>query len=408
MPELLSPAGDLERLEYALAYGADAVYAGMPEFGMRAAAPNFTPDQLAQGAALAHSMGKKLYLTLNTTPTNEDIAKMPDAIRLAVQAGVDAFIVADLGVLALVKKYAPDTDVHLSTQVGITNYMAAQAAWEMGAKRVVLARELSLQDIAIIRDNTPAELELEAFVHGAMCMSVSGRCLLSRALNGRSANRGECTQPCRWKYHLVEESRPGQLFEIGENETGSYILNADDLCAAPFLDLVLAAGVDSLKIEGRGKTFYYVASVTSAYRRALDAAIRMGEGYQCPDDVLEELTRTSHRRYSPGFYFGPEHAIQNTKKGGYIRDWEVIAVCESCDGELLRCTQRGKFELGDRLEALTPSGQTFELDPVFILDAEGRPVQSTPHPKMEFTIPCGKNIPPKSILRRRVREKAEG
>ena len=402
MPELLSPAGDLERLEYALAYGADAVYAGMPEFGMRAAAPNFTPDQLARGAALAHGMGKKLYLTLNTTPTNEDVAKMPDAIRLAVQAGVDAFIVADLGVLAMVKKYAPDTDVHLSTQVGITNYMAAQAAWEMGAKRVVLARELSLQDIAIIRDNTPAELELEAFVHGAMCMSVSGRCLLSHALNGRSANRGECTQPCRWKYHLVEESRPGQLFEIGENETGSYILNADDLCAAPFLDLVLEAGVDSLKIEGRGKTFYYVASVTSAYRRALDAAIRMGEGYQCPDDVLEELTRTSHRRYSPGFYFGPEHAIQNTKKGGYIRDWEVIAVCESCDGELLRCTQRGKFELGDRLEALTPSGQTFELDPVFILGADGRPIQSTPHPKMEFTIPCGKNIPPKSILRRRV------
>ena len=401
MPELLAPAGDLECLEYALAFGADAVYAGLADFGMRAGAKNFTPEQLHQGVQLAHSQGKKLYLTLNTTPTNEEIARMPDSIRLAAQAGVDAFIVADLGVLALVKKYAPDTEVHLSTQVGITNYMAAQAAWDMGATRVVLARELSLQDIATIRDNTPAELELEAFVHGAMCMSVSGRCLLSHALNGRSANRGQCTQPCRWKYHLVEETRPGQYYEIGENETGSYILNADDLCAAPFLDLVLTAGVDSLKIEGRGKTFYYVASVTSAYRRALDAAVMLGENYRCPDDVLEELSRTSHRRYSPGFYFGPEHAIQNTHTGGYIRDWDLIAVCESCDGEMAYCTQRGKFQLGDTLEALTPSGQRYEFEPVFILDEEGRPIQSTPHAMMKFSIPCMRMLPPKTIFRKR-------
>lgn len=401
MPELLSPAGDLERLEYALEYGADAVYVGMTEFGMRTASKNFTPEQLEQGAKLAHAKGKKLYLTMNTTPTNEEIARLPDAIRLAEKAGVDAFIVADLGVLSLVKKYAPDAEIHLSTQVGITNYAAATAAYEMGAKRVVLARELTLQDIAVIRDNTPPELELEAFVHGAMCMSVSGRCMLSHALNGRSANRGECTQPCRWKYHLVEENRPGQYYEIGEEETGTYILNADDLCAAPFLDLVLTAGIDSLKIEGRAKTFYYVASVTSAYRRALDAAIRMGEQYQCPEDVLEELTRTSHRRYSPGFYFGADRAIQNTKAGGYIREWELVAVCESCDGEMAHCTQRGKFELGETLEALTPSGQIYEFKPLFILDEYNKPLQSTPHPKMKFSIPCLRMLPPKTIFRKR-------
>ena len=401
MPELLSPAGDLERLEYALEYGADAVYVGMTEFGMRTASKNFTPEQLKQGADLAHAKGKKLYLTMNTTPTNEEISRLPDAIRQAQKAGVDAFIVADLGVLSMVKKYAPDTEIHLSTQVGITNYAAATAAYEMGAKRVVLARELTLQDIAIIRDNTPPELELEAFVHGAMCMSVSGRCMLSHALNGRSANRGACTQPCRWKYHLVEESRPGQYYEIGEGETGTYILNADDLCAAPFLDLVLTAGVDSLKIEGRAKTFYYVASVTSAYRRALDAAMRMGDQYQCPEDVLEELTRTSHRRYSPAFYFGADHAIQNTKAGGYIREWELVAVCESCDGEMAHCTQRGKFELGETLEALTPSGQVYEFTPLFILDEYNKPIQSTPHPKMKFSIPCLRMLPPKTIFRKR-------
>ena len=270
IPELLAPAGDLERLRYAVCYGADAVYCALPEFGMRAAPANFTPEQLAEGVVYAHARGRKVYLTLNTLPTNEEAARMPDAIREAAAAGVDAFIVADLGVLDACKTWAPDVDVHMSTQTGITSYAAATACWKMGAKRVVLARELSLTDIAVIRDKTPPELELEAFVHGAMCMSVSGRCLLSNYLAGRDANRGQCAQPCRWKYYLSEETRPGQLFEIGEGEGGSYILNANDLCTAPFLDLICKAGVDSLKIEGRAKTFYYVASVTAAYRRALD------------------------------------------------------------------------------------------------------------------------------------------
>ena len=238
IPELLAPAGDLERLRYAINYGADAVYCGLPEFGMRSAPANFTPEQLAEGVIYAHARGRKVYLTMNTLPTNEEADRLPEAIKAAAAAGVDAFIVADLGVLEACKQFAPEIDVHMSTQTGITNWAAARAAYNMGAKRVVLAREMSLQDIATLRDKTPPELEIEAFVHGAMCMSISGRCLLSNYMAGRDANRGQCAQPCRWKYYLSEETRPGQLYEIGENENGSYILNANDLCTAPFIDLI--------------------------------------------------------------------------------------------------------------------------------------------------------------------------
>ena len=320
IPELLAPAGDLERLRYAINYGADAVYCALPEFGMRSAPTNFTPEQLSEGVIYAHARGRKVYLTMNTLPTNEEADRLPQAIKDAAAAGVDAFIVADLGVLDACKTFAPDIDVHMSTQTGITNWAAARAAYNMGAKRVVLAREMTLQDIATLRDKTPPELEIEAFVHGAMCMSVSGRCLLSNYMAGRDANRGQCAQPCRWKYYLSEETRPGQLYEIGENENGSYILNANDMCTAPFLDLICKAGVDSLKIEGRAKTFYYVASVTAAYRRALDQYLAdpMNENFELPEEVLDELTRTSHRHYSPGFYFGREQARQATGKRHFI------------------------------------------------------------------------------------------
>lgn len=407
VPELLAPAGDMERLEYAIRYGADAVYAGMTEFGMRAAPDNFTAERLADGASLCHAHGKKLYLTLNTLPTNDEVERMPEAIQNARIAGVDAFIVADLGVLAMVKKYAPEAEVHLSTQVGITNWAAARAAYDMGAKRVVLARELSLQDIARIRDKVPDDLELEAFVHGAMCMSVSGRCLLSHYLTGRDANRGQCSQPCRWKYHLMEESRPGMYMEIGENEQGSYILNANDMCTAPFIDLVCTAGIDSLKIEGRAKTAYYVASVTSAYRRALDAflATPENEEFVCPEDVLEELNRTSHRRYSPGFYFGKERATQDTQTGGYVRQWEFIGVVEQWADGIATCTQRGKFSLGETIEVLTPSGATVELTPEWIRNAEDQLVEATPHAMMMYTIPCEEPLPPHSLMRRRLPQK---
>lgn len=399
-PELLSPAGSLETLKYAVLYGADAVYCALPQFGMRAAPPNLTIDELREGCIFAHARGRRVYLTLNTLPTNEELDRLPQAMKDAADAGVDAFIIADLGVLALAQKHAPGVEVHFSTQAGIANYAAATQAYHMGAKRVVLARELSLTDIAIIRDNTPPELELEAFVHGAMCMSVSGRCLLSSYMAGRSGNRGECAQPCRWKYYLVEERRPGQYMEIGENEDGSYILNANDLCTAPFIDLICKAGVDSLKIEGRAKTFYYVASVTSAYRRALDTYLAdpRNDNFTLPDSVIEELNRTSHRHYSPGFYFGKEQALQ-TPSHSYVRDWDFVGTVDSWENGVASCTQRSKFSQGDTLEVLQPDGTVIPLTPAWIKNEEGEQVEATPHPLMRYTIPCETPLMPYSLLR---------
>lgn len=403
-PELLSPAGDLERLKFAVRYGADAVYVGGETYGMRTASKNFTIEQLTEGVAFAHSFGRRVYLTLNTVPTNDEIAKLPDYIRRVRETGIDAFIVADLGVLSIVKRFAPEIEVHFSTQVGIANFVAACAAYDLGAKRVVLARELGLEDIAVIRDNTPPELELEAFVHGAMCMSFSGRCLLSHYMTGRDANKGECTQPCRWKYHLTEERRPNALYEISEDEGGSYILNANDLCAAPFIDLVCKAGIDSLKIEGRAKTFYYVASTTAAYRTAVDAYLAAPDAYVCPDRVFDELTRTSHRKYSTGFYFGRDGAQQETKHGTYVREWEVVAVVDDWNDGILSCTQRGKFLLGETLEALLPSGECVCFTPEFIWDADSELIEATPHSMMEFRVPCATELPQYSILRRKISE----
>ncbi len=403
IPELLAPAGDLERLRYAINYGADAVYCSLPEFGMRSAPANFTPEQLAEGVIYAHARGRKVYLTMNTLPTNEEADRLPEAIKAAAAAGVDAFIVADLGVLEACKQFAPEIDVHMSTQTGITNWAAARAAYNMGAKRVVLAREMSLQDIATLRDKTPPELEIEAFVHGAMCMSVSGRCLLSNYMAGRDANRGQCAQPCRWKYYLSEETRPGQLYEIGENENGSYILNANDLCTAPFIDLICKAGVDSLKIEGRAKTFYYVASVTAAYRKALDQYLAdpLNDNFELSDDVLAELTRTSHRHYSPGFYFGREQARQATDSATYIREWEFVGTVESWENGVASCQQRGKWSLGDTLEVLCPDGRSIPLHPEWIKNEAGESVESTPHAMEKYIIPTPE-LPPMSLLRRKV------
>ena len=402
-PELLAPAGSLETLKYAVMYGADAVYCALPEFGMRAAPVNLTVGELHEGCIFAHARGKKVYLTLNTLPTNEELSKLPRYIQDAAEAGVDAFIIADLGVLALAKKYAPQVERHVSTQAGITNYEAAKVCYELGAKRVVLARELPLTEIAQIRDNCPQDLELEAFVHGAMCMSVSGRCLLSNYMAGRDANRGQCAQPCRWKYYLSEETRPGQLYEIGENENGSYILNANDMCTAPFLDLICKAGVDSLKIEGRAKTFYYVASVTAAYRRALDQYLAdpMNENFELPEEVLDELTRTSHRHYSPGFYFGREQARQATDSATYIREWEFVGTVDGWENGVASCQQRGKWSLGDTLEVLCPDGRSIPLDPEWIKNEAGELVESTPHAMERYTIPTPE-LPPMSLLRRKV------
>ena len=399
--ELLSPAGDIERLKYAFEYGADAVYLGAEEYGMRAAPKNFTLDQLQEAVNIANSLGKKIYLTLNTVPTNEEVGKMPDFIKKVADIGVHAVIVADIGVLAMVKEIAPDMEVHVSTQAGIVNYVSANAAYKLGAKRVVLARELSFEDIITIRKNTPADLDIECFVHGAMCMSFSGRCLLSHYLTNRDANRGECAQPCRWEWTLHEKTRPGMEYDIGENEGGTYIMNANDLCMGPYVDMLVEAGISSLKIEGRAKSFYYVASVTSAYRKAIDSYYENPTDWLCPLSAMEELTKTSHRRYSTGFYFGPENAIQTTDTSSYVREWDLLGVVEDWKDGVLYCSQRGKFTLGDEIEILQPSGDTIKFTPNWIKNAEGENVESTPHSKMAFTVDCPVEIRHMSILRKK-------
>ena len=399
--ELLSPAGDIERLKYAFEYGADAVYLGAEEYGMRAAPRNFTLDQLQEAVNIANSLGKKIYLTLNTVPTNEEVGKMPEFIKKVADIGVHAVIVADIGVLAMVKEVAPDMEVHVSTQAGIVNYVSANAAYKLGAKRVVLARELSFEDIITIRKNTPADLDIECFVHGAMCMSFSGRCLLSHYLTNRDANRGECAQPCRWEWTLHEKTRPGMEYDIAENEGGTYIMNANDLCMGPYVDMLVEAGISSLKIEGRAKSFYYVASVTSAYRKAIDSYYENPTDWLCPLSAMEELTKTSHRRYSTGFYFGPENATQTTDTSSYVREWDLLGVVEDWKDGVLYCSQRGKFTLGDEIEVLQPSGDTFRFTPNWIKNAEGENVESTPHSKMAFTVDCPVEIRPMSIMRKK-------
>ena len=401
--ELLAPAGDMERLTMALHYGADAVYLAGTQFGMRASAGNFNEEQLREAVQLAHSMGRRVYVTCNTLPREDELAALPKYLEFLQDVEADALIIADIGVLELAKKHAPRVAKHISTQFGVINSAAANALYALGADTVVLARETPLEDIRKIRRNTPPELRLEAFVHGAMCVSFSGRCLLSNYLTGRDANRGQCAQPCRWKYYLSEETRPGQLYEIGENENGSYILNANDMCTAPFLDLICNAGVDSLKIEGRAKTFYYVASVTAAYRRALDQYLAdpMNENFELPEEVLDELTRTSHRHYSPGFYFGREQARQATDSATYIREWEFVGTVDGWENGVASCQQRGKWSLGDTLEVLCPDGRSIPLSPEWIENEAGERVESTPHAMENYTIPTPE-LPPMSLLRRKV------
>jgi putative protease len=308
MPELLAPAGGRERLEAAVRFGADAVYLAGKEFGMRAASPNFGPEELASAVEYAHDAGVRVYLTCNNVMRNDDFGRLPDFLRMARDAGVDALIVTDLGVLDLVRKVAPKMEIHISTQAGVTSWASANAFYRLGAKRVVLARELTLEEIAEIRAKTPADLELEAFVHGAMCVSFSGRCLLSEYFTGRDANRGDCAQPCRWKYALMEQTRPGRYLPVAEDGDGSYFLNSRDLCMIGHIPELVRAGVSSLKIEGRAKSAYYAAVTTNAYRCALDEYAEHPET-PLPGWIAEELNKISHREYSTGFllrrYAGP-------------------------------------------------------------------------------------------------------
>lgn len=360
--ELLSPCGDFERLKLALKFGADAVYLAGEMFGMRTNPSNFDADELKNAVELAHSLGKKVYLTCNTLPRNDEIEKLPDFLKYAEQIGIDAFIIADIGVMAMAKKYAASVDIHMSTQVGIVNYQTANTLYEMGASRIVTARELSLDEIKVIRDKTPSDLEIEVFVHGAMCMSFSGRCILSDYMTHRDANRGDCAQPCRWKYHLVEETRPGQYFPINEEKNGTYIFNSRDLCMIEHIPELVNAGVDSFKIEGRAKSEYYTAIVTYAYRNAIDEYLKNpSDDYKVPQWILDEMEKMSHREYTTGFNFGPIKNGQVTDTGGYIRNWDVCALFKEYKDGRLVVSQRNRFFEGDELEVVEPNKKPYKL-----------------------------------------------
>ena len=361
--ELLSPAGDMERLKLAVKFGADAVYVGGEMFGMRTNPSNFNSEQLKQAVDLVHKENKKIYLTCNTLPRNDELEFLPEYLKYVADIGVDALIIADMGVLAMAKKYAPDVEIHMSTQVGIVNYAAANALYDMGAKRIVTARELSLDEIKIIRDKTNPNLEIETFVHGAMCMSFSGRCILSDYMVGRDANRGDCAQPCRWKYHLVEETRPGQYFPINQDENGTYIFNSRDLCMIDRISDLDRAGIDSFKIEGRAKSEYYTAIVTYAYRNALDEYIAAGrpENFMPSQWILDEMEKMSHREYTHGFNFGPIKNGQVLDTGGYIRNWDVCAVFKSEANGRVTVIQRNRFYQGDELEVVEPFKKPYKV-----------------------------------------------
>ena len=393
--ELLSPAGDMERLKMSLAYGADAVYLAGSDFGMRAFAGNFTPDEMKQAVELCHSKGVSIHVTCNTMPRNDEVARLPEWLEYLQDLGVDAAIVADVGVLSLLKKHAPRVKAHISTQASISNYQAARAWYELGASRVILARELSLAEIREIRAKAPKELEIEAFVHGAMCVSYSGRCLLSNYMTGRDANRGACAQPCRYKYALVEEKRPGEYFPIGEDEGGAFIMNSRDMCMIDHIPELMEAGLDSLKIEGRAKSAYYAAVVTAAYRHAIDAA---AAGQPLDPVWRAEIDKVSHRPYSTGFYFGQPG--QYTGDARYIREWQVVAIVTACDSSgMATLSLRNKFAVGDPLELVGPDVAATPFTAPAMEDENGWPLTEPRTPQMVFRMQLPRPVPPLSIIR---------
>ena len=397
-PELLSPAGDMEKLNMAVRYGADAVYLAGTSFGMRSFAGNFTPEELPKAVALAHEHGVRVHVTVNTMARNDELPRLPAHLELLNDCGVDALILADLGAFRLAERYAPRCERHMSTQVSISNYASASAWYELGAKRVVLARELSLEEIAAIRANTPKELELEVFAHGAMCVSYSGRCLLSNYMTGRDSNRGACAQPCRYQYYLMEEKRPGEYFPVFEDEKGTYIMNSRDMCMIDHLGDLMAAGVDCLKIEGRAKSAYYAAIVTGAYRHVLDD---LAAG-RSPDPVWrDEVEKVSHRHYSTGFFYGqPGQYYEDSR---YIREYQVVAIVLDCDETgLATLSLRNKFSAGDELEAVGPDTRPFTFHAPEMTDPEGETLTEVRTPQTVFRMRLPRPVPAWSILRHKV------
>ena len=396
--ELLSPAGDMDRLKMSVLYGADAVYLAGTDFGMRSFAGNFTPEELPKAVQFAHNHGVKVHVTVNTMPRNCEIATLPTYLEQLDDAKVDALIVADMGAFTLAGKYAPHCQRHISTQQSIANYECAKAWYDLGAQRVVLARELNLEEIREIRAKTPKELEIETFGHGAMCVSYSGRCLLSNYMTGRDSNRGECAQPCRYQYALMEEKRPGEYFPVFEDEKGTYILNSRDMCMIDHLDDLMDAGVDCIKIEGRAKSAYYAAIVTGAYRHCIDD---VAAGIAIDPVWREEVEHISHRIYSTGFYYG--YPGQYTENSRYIRQWQICGIVESCDdqGNAL-VSLNNKFHAGDALEVVGPDLRPFSITAADMKDLEGAALEEPRTPQMKFWLPLPKPVPPCSILRRSV------
>lgn len=402
IPELLSPAGDMERFDRALYFGADAIYLGGSAFSMRAAPANFGFDDLKIACDKAHKQNVKVYLTCNTVPRNNEIDSLPEYLLQWREAGVDAFIISDLGVMSLAKKYTPDVDIHISTQAGITNYASANEWYNMGATRIVTARELSLEDIAELRAKTPSELEIECFVHGAMCVSFSGRCLLSNYLVGRDSNRGDCAQPCRWQYALMEKTRPGEYMPIDEDDNGTYIMNSKDMCMIEHIPDLVKAGISSFKIEGRAKSAYYTSVVTNAYRQAIDGYLKNPVDTYKPEQwIIDEMYKMSSREYCTGFYYGhPTENAQIYYDGGYKRDWSVMAeVIDYRDGRVY-ARQRNRIFDGDTLEVLQRGEKPYDISINDLRDESGEKIEKAPHPMMIFSFESKTEIPKDALLRK--------
>ncbi len=397
-PELLAPAGDWEKLQMAVLYGADAVYLAGTSFGMRSFAGNFSDEELPRAVEFAHRRGVKVHATVNTMPRSGEVDRLPEHLEKLNDAGVDALILADLGAFTLAGKYAPRCQRHISTQQSIANYACAQAWFDLGAQRVVLARELGMDEIREIRRRVDPALEIETFCHGAMCVSYSGRCLLSNYMTGRDSNRGACAQPCRYQYALMEEKRPGEYFPVFEDEKGTYIMNSRDMCMIDHLDDLMDAGVDCLKIEGRAKSAYYAAIVTGAYRHCIDA-VQAGK----PLDPIwrNEVEHVSHRHYSTGFFYGQPG--QFTSDARYIRDWQVVAVVESCtETGLATASLRNKFSMGDEIELVGPDTRPVAFRAPLMMDENGLPLAEPKTPQMVFTMQLPRPVPPMSFIRHAV------
>ncbi len=399
--ELLAPAGNLSRLKVALAYGADAVYAGGDSFSLRVRAKNFSKEQLAEGIEYTHSLGKKFYLALNVIPHNDDIDELVEYIKWVKALKPDAFIISDLGAFNIAKEYAPEIPIHISTQANNVNFVTVDCWHKLGAERVVLARELSLDEVKRIRKKTDSKLELEAFIHGAMCISYSGRCLLSGYMTGRESNSGDCAHPCRWNYTLMEEQRPGEHFPVYENDRGTYIFNSKDMCMIEHIPELVNSGITSFKIEGRVKTEFYVATVVGTYRRAIDEYLKDPDNYKFNPKWAEELSKVSNRGYTTGFWFGkPDGSAQNTTDGGYVRTYDLAAIFEKNEENKCVFTQKNKLSVGDIVEIISPDAEPFTYTISKMWDENDQEIETAPHPMQIFKLDLGFDLPQYSMIRK--------